>query len=133
MAGSAADSEGLSFAAASELTSQFEGRADTEDVTENGRLVADRSRITFEVPEGYSQLRLRRLYDQSDVQEAEVWVNGGRVGVWYVAATNRHKRWGESDFLLPEAVTRGASRLDLEIRVTRPGWNEYRYELWGMR
>jgi D-arabinan exo alpha-(1,3)/(1,5)-arabinofuranosidase (non-reducing end) len=115
------------------LTFQFEGRDDERDVTDSGRAVADRSRFSLRVPAGASHLRLRRLFDQSQIQEAEVWVNGKRVGIWYVAATNPYKRWAESDFLLPDSETRGASRLDVEMRVLRPGWNEFRYELWGKR
>ena len=40
-------------------------------------------------------------------------------------------RWAESDFLLPDALTAGASRIRIEIRPLQPGWNEFRYELWG--
>ncbi len=115
------------------LTSQFEGRDDEVNVTATGRTIADRSRFSLNVPAGASNLRLRRLFDQSQIQEAEVWVNGKRVGLWYVAVTNPYKRWAESDFLLPDSATRGASRLDVEMRVLRPGWNEFRYELWGKR
>lgn len=115
------------------LTSQFEGRYDEVNLSDRGRAIADRSRFSLNVPAGASHLRLRRLFDQSQIQEAEVWVNGKRVGIWYVAATNPHKRWAESDFLLPDSITKDATRLDVEIRVLRPGWNEFRYELWGER
>jgi hypothetical protein len=60
-----------------------------------------------------------------------VFVNG-RAGVWYESETNAHHRWGETDFLLPDSLTRGARRLEVEIRVVRPGWTEFRYELWGL-
>ncbi|MGH9320833.1 MAG: hypothetical protein ACRD21_19295 [Vicinamibacteria bacterium] len=48
------------------------------------------------------------------------------------AGTNPHHRWGESDFLLPEPLTRDARRLEIEMRPLQPGWNEFRYELWGL-
>jgi hypothetical protein len=115
------------------LVSRFEGRTDRDEVSDTGRLVSETSSFELAVPEGASDLRLRRLYDQSSVQEAEVWVNGKRAGIWYSAATNPILRWAESDFLLPDALTAGAKRLRIEIRALRPGWNEFRYELWGFR
>jgi hypothetical protein len=66
------------------------------------------------------------------VQEAEVFVNGKRAGIWYQPATNSHHRWAETDFLLPESITRDESRLQVEIRPVQPGWNEFRYEVWGL-
>ena len=60
-----------------------------------------------------------------------VFVNGKRAGVWYQPGTNAHHRWGETDFLFPESLTHGAARLEVELRVVQPGWNEFRYELWG--
>jgi D-arabinan exo alpha-(1,3)/(1,5)-arabinofuranosidase (non-reducing end) len=118
-----------------ELTSEFEGRDDEVTVTDRGRAVevGGRSSFSLEIPAGASHLRLRRLFDQKETQEAEVLVNGKSVGLWYTATTNPYKRWAESDFLLPDSASRGAKRLDFEIRVLRPGWNEFRYELWGKR
>jgi hypothetical protein len=116
-----------------ELVSRFEGRGDGEEVRDSGRVVSERSSFELAVPEGASDLRLRRLYDQSSIQEAEVWVNGKSAGIWYSAATNATRRWAESDFLLPGELTAGARRLRIEIRALQPGWNEFRYELWGFR
>jgi hypothetical protein len=113
-----------------EITSTFEGRHDVVELTESGRVVEQSSRFVLTAPEGASSLRLRRLYDQSAVQDAEVLWNGKSAGFWYSAATNSHNRWAETDFLLPESA-RG--RLEFEIRVRTPGWNEFRYELWGAK
>jgi hypothetical protein len=115
------------------LTSTFEGRYDEAELSDSGRAVASSSRLAFEVPPGSSYLRLRRLYDQSAIQEAEVFVNGKTAGIWYQPGTNTHHRWAETDFLLPESLTRGEPRLQIEIRPIQPGWNEFRYELWGSR
>jgi hypothetical protein len=115
-----------------ELTSTFEGRYDEIELSDSGRKVETRSRQAFDVPPGASHLRLRRLFDQSKPQEAEVFVNGKRAGVWYEPGTNSHHRWAETDFLLPESLTRGAGRIDIELRPVQPGWNEFRYELWGL-
>jgi hypothetical protein len=114
-----------------ELTSTFEGRYDEVELSDSGRAVEKSSKVAFDVPAGSSHLRLRRLFDQSATQEAEVFVNGKRAGVWYQSGTNPHHRWGETDFLIPESLTQGAARLEVEIRVVQPGWNEFRYELWG--
>jgi hypothetical protein len=115
------------------LTSTFEGRYDEAELSDSGRTVESSSRLAFEVAPGSSHLRLRRLYDQSAIQEAEVFVNGRTAGTWYQPGTNSHHRWAETDFLLPESLTRGEPRLQIEIRPTQPGWNEFRYELWGLR
>ena len=60
-------------------------------------------------------------------------MNGARTGIWYSAATNSERAWAESDYILPESVTRGQSKLDIEIRPMRAGWTAFRYELWGLR
>jgi hypothetical protein len=112
-----------------ELTSTFEGRRDGVELTDSGRSVDRWSRLVLEAPPDATRLRLRRLYDQSAVQDAEVLVNGRSAGSWYTAATNGRHRWAETDFLLPEV----AGRVEIEIRVRTPGWNEFRYELWGLR
>ena len=95
-------------------------------------LDGDRNRWSIEIPSGYRSLRIRRLYDARHVQEAEVWVNGQRAGVWYSAQTSGDELRATSDFILPGALTRGRSKLDVEIRAVRPGWNASRYEVWGI-
>jgi hypothetical protein len=57
---------------------------------------------------------------------------GELAGIWYTAATNAHRRWAESDFLLPVSMTTGKISLQVEIRVLQGPWSEYRYELWGL-
>jgi hypothetical protein len=107
------------------LTSSFEGRNDVEELSDSGRMVDASSKFEMNVPWGYSRLRLRRLFDRATVQDAEVWVNGKRAGVWYNASRNPHHRWGETDFLLPESLTHGAERLEIEMRPVQSGWNEF--------
>jgi hypothetical protein len=115
------------------LSSTFEGRYDAAELKDSGRIVEKSAKHGFSVPAGSSHLRIRRLFDQSAIQEAEVLVNGNRAGIWYQAETNARNRWAESDFLLPETLTRGQERLEIEIRPLRDGWNEFRYELWGLQ
>jgi hypothetical protein len=113
------------------LTSTFEGRYDEAELSDSGRVVETSSTHEFDIPPESSHLRLRRLYDQSAIQEAEVFVNGKKAGIWYQPGTNSRHRWAETDFLLPEPLTRGERRLRIEIRPVQPGWNEFRYEVWG--
>jgi hypothetical protein len=112
------------------LDAQFEGAHDRESVTDDGREVAGVSRFSITIPSGASELRLRRLYDQTSPQDAEIWINGKAAGLWYTPAVNPSKRWAESDFMIPAALVSG-STLDVEVRVRQGTWNEYRYELWG--
>ncbi len=112
------------------LVAQFEGAHDQESVTDEGREVTNGSRFSFTVSERTSELRLRRLYDQTALQEAEVVINGASAGPWYAPAVNPHKRWAESDFLIPAALVSGRT-VDVEIRVRQGRWTEYRYELWA--
>lgn len=114
------------------LESRFEGPAGEDLLRDAGRTLAGGSAFRMDAGTPSVGLRLRRLYDQALPQDAEVWVDGQLVGRWYTAATNEHRRWAESDFLLPASLTRGKASLRIEIRVQRPGWTEYRYELWGL-
>jgi len=114
------------------LASQFEGIPQALDLQDQGREISGSSRFTLKVAGSPSALRLRRLYDQRAAQEAEVWVDGKPVGTWYSPAVNPKRRWAEADFLLPVGLTAGRHRLDVEIRVTKGTWTEYRYELWAI-
>ncbi len=114
------------------LTSQFEGVFDAVDVSDDGRQVTGGSRFSLRALDRAARLRLRRTFDQTNLQEAEVWVNGRLAGVWYSPAVNPHKRWAESDFLIPVDRVAGRTELDVEIRVRQGPWSEYRYELWAI-
>lgn len=116
-----------------ELTSRFEARHGASETTDRGRDVTGRSRFTLAAPAGHGILRVRRLYDQSTAQDAEVIVNGQPAGRWYTAATNGTRRWADSDFILPESLTRGRTAIDIEIRAIGGPWTEFRYELWSGR
>ena len=90
------------------------------------------TRFTLRAPSGYSHLRLRRLYNPTERQEAQVWINDQYIGLWYTGATNAYESELESDFLLPTSVI-GGSDVDVEIRAVRPGFSALHYELWGLR
>ncbi len=115
------------------LAARFEGTTDSSELADTGRRVGESSRFTMATGGAHTALRLRRLFDQSVRQEAEVWIDGMLAGVWYTATTNTHRRWAEADFLLPPTLTTGKSSLDVELRVRQGPWSEYRYELWAIR
>jgi hypothetical protein len=114
------------------LTSRFEARYGASDETHRGRDVTGRSRFTMMAPPTHRSLRIRRLYDQATPQDAEVYVNGQPAGRWYSAATDRERRWADSDFILPAGLTRGRSTIEIEIRAVGGAWTEFRYELWAI-
>ena len=118
-------------AAVRSLTSRFEAMHGASDMTDRGRDVTGRSRFTLAAPTGHGALRLRRLYDQTQTQDADVFVNGQPAGRWYTAATNATRRWADADFILPVSLTRGLSTLDIEVRAIGGAWTEFRYELWA--
>ncbi len=118
--------------AVSTLEADFEGPAGAGPFRDVGRALEGGSTFSMTVATPQTALRLRRLYDQATVQDAEVWIDGQLAGRWATAATNEHRRWAESDFLLPASLTLGKSSFRVEIRVRQPGWTEYRYELWGV-
>jgi hypothetical protein len=114
-----------------ELESRFEGTAGATRFRDSGRAVSERSTFRFDAIPVHAGLRLRRLYDQHEAQDAEVWIDGQLAGRWYTATTNADRRWAESDFLLPAKLTMGKTAIAVEIRVLG-AWNEYRYELWSI-
>ncbi len=107
--------------------------AGPEPMERLGVAEGDGSRLRFDVPSGYRHLRLRRRYDRTAIQEAEVWIDGRGAGVWYDASVSPDEKAVESDFLLPEVSASSERQLEIEIRPLRPGWNASRYELWGMK
>jgi len=93
---------------------------------------AGATRFTLVAPEEYSHFRLRRRYRPGERQEAEVWVNGRRAGVWYASDENPYESDVESDFLLPSWSRSRDSEIDFEIRFVSEDWSAIRYELWGI-
>lgn len=76
--------------------------------------------------------RLRRTSDQALApQQAEVYVDGAYVGLWYQARSNPLHRWLEDEFELPPSFTRGKSAAVVRIEPRGTRWNAYRYEAWS--
>ncbi len=111
-------------------TYQFEGTAETTNITATGRGYRGYSQFTMAIAPGNQGVDLRRMYDQGIAsQQARVLVDGHVVGNWYVAGRNIYHRWAESDFMIPAAYTRGKSSIVVRIRYVsgHPYFTEYRY------
>lgn len=111
-------------------TFQYEGTADTVNVTDNGRGFHGFSQFTMAVAPGNQGVDLRRRFDYAIVgQKAEVLVNGRLVGIWYVAGSNVYHSWGDTDFIIPAAYTRNQHSITIKI-VYEAGsryFTEYKY------
>jgi hypothetical protein len=112
------------------LASAFEGRGYRERVED--AVLTHEGAATFELvarPRNVGCF-LRRMYDQRvPRQRAAVSVDGRPLADWYVAEGNETLRWAERDLFLPASVTSQKSRLRIEIRPRRPGWNAAEYRL----
>ncbi|MHA6794714.1 DUF2961 domain-containing protein [Pseudonocardia bannensis] len=111
-------------------TYQYEGTADTVDVTDTGRAHRGASEFVLAIDPTGDGVVLRRRFDQSITnQHAEVHVDGRLVGAWYVAGGNRFRRWRDADFLIPPSATAGKESVRVVIRfvASELDWNEFTY------
>lgn len=111
-------------------TFQYEGTADTINVTDSGRGFLGYSRFTLALASGNRGVDLRRRYDQGIAnQAAAVYVDGHFIGTWYVAGKNPYHRWADTDFIIPAAFTQHKTAITVTIsyRGGRPYFTEYRY------
>jgi hypothetical protein len=101
-----------------------------ESVTASGYVHPPGTTLTYRAtldPANHGAV-LRRLTDQgTSGQRAEVTVDGRPAGTWLVAGANTSKRWLESDYMLPAALTAGRSQITVALHVLPQGWNDYRY------
>ena len=111
-------------------TYQYEGAADTVDVTDNGRAHRGTSQFTLAINPLNSGVLLRRRFDQTIAnQRADVIVDGQPVGAWYVAGNNPFDQWRDTDFLIPPTATAGKSTITVTLRFVSSSldWNEFTY------
>ena len=106
-----------------------------ESTTADGRNHVAGSTISFDVnldPANRGAI-IRRLLDQGTFgQRAEVLVDGKRAGIWFTPGSNPTKRWAESDFQLPAALTAGKRRIAVQLRVLS-AWTDYGYVTFSVR
>ncbi len=113
------------------LESVFEGDDDDRVVRDTGRAVSGTSAFDVMLDPRNAGVVLRRRFDQRHGrQQAQVLVDGQPAGSWYDVRENATQRWAESDFPLPASLTRGKSRIHVEL-VNRGAfpWSEFRYRV----
>lgn len=89
------------------------------------------SRFAFEVPVAGRHFRLRRTFAAGiGGQQAELWVNGERVGGWPALQVNPTRRWSQFD--VDFALSQPTSTLQFEVRPLDGAFvTESAYELWA--
>lgn len=115
-----------------------------ESVTSNGLTHPVGAAIHFNVriDRRNQGVVLRRQLDQQTFgQRAEVSVNGRPAGIWLTPGTNTSKRWADSDFTLPAALTAGKLRLAITLKILRSpnvpngsaeGWTDFGYTVYSI-
>jgi hypothetical protein len=109
-------------------------------------------RFTIEVDPDNNGIVLRRRLDQATFeQQAQILVDGMPAGTWMTPANTSasgakakyatDKRWADSDFPIPADLSRGKSRLSIELKVLAPpyvppglpdGWTDFRYTVFSV-
>jgi len=94
-----------------------------ESVTDDGRLHPVGSAIRFRIatdPRNAGVVLRRRLDQGVFGQSALVYVDGALAGSWLDPGMNGSKRWADSDFAIPGALSADKSALAIEIEVLPP-------------
>ncbi len=95
----------------------YPGTADTTVISDSGRRYRGHSQFTLAITPGNQGVDLRRRYDQGIAgQKARVYVDGTFAGIWYTAGANPYHRWGDTDFLIPAALTAGKKTITVQIQ-----------------
>jgi hypothetical protein len=125
-----------STASCGPLRATFEGQPALTRRVRGCALVDGVSRFVLRRPGTAGPARLRRLLDAGTPgQEAEVYANGVRVGVFPYVDANPFHRWREIDLDLAAPPIAGAAQIEFEIRPRGASaaapYTEYGYELWA--
>ncbi len=120
--------------ASGSLTSVFEGDDDDVSVSDDGRTFTGQSQFTVKLAPGNQGMVIRRLFDQSVVQRADVYIDDVRLGAFYTAATNSSRKWREESMMAPASFTAGKSQVTVRIVPASgsPAWNEYAYWIFSV-
>jgi hypothetical protein len=111
-------------------TYQYEGTADTVDVTDNGRAHRGSSQFDLAIDPTNDGVLLRRRFDQTIAnQRADLYVDGRLIGPWYVAGNNPFLQWRDTDILIPVSATAGKSKIRVKLQFVSSAldWNEFTY------
>jgi hypothetical protein len=117
------------------ISRAFYGNMDQVDWNGNGRADKGYSQFTMAIDPANNGVVLRRTYG-ADVgqQNADVYVNGTKVGTWYNPETNTSFSIAQSDFAIPASVTSGKSSITVKIQFVSSDndWNEFEYDAYSM-
>ena len=107
----------------------YPGTADSTVITDTGRGYRGHSQFTLAITRGNQGVDLRRRYDAGVAgQKAHVYVGGQLAGTWYVAGGNPYHRRGDTDFLIPAALTAGKRTITVRIQyVAGADLTDYAY------
>ncbi len=121
----------------------FEGDFDRVGVEDEGRAHRGSSEFTISMPRENVSVMLRRMFDQGVTnQQAVVFVDDVRVGIWSKAGGNTYHRWCEDEFVISEVLTRGRRSLrirleflptDIRSNELSLDWNEFKYWTYALQ
>jgi hypothetical protein len=111
-----------------DLTTVYEGDHDDITLTDQVRSTTQPVRFRVKIDPANRGVTLRRTGDQNvPGQSVQVVVNGYQSGTWLQPLGNTHQRWLDDNYQLPAAITKGRTRLDIELRPTGPAWTASSY------
>jgi hypothetical protein len=112
----------------------YEGVADGVAVGDTGRAHKGYSEFVMAIQPANEGVRLRRRLDYGiGNQNADVYVDGARVGTWYRAGSNS-ARWRDDDFIIPASLTKGKNQITIRVAFisSDSDWNEFTYWLYSL-
>ncbi|MDD5688208.1 MAG: DUF2961 domain-containing protein [Elusimicrobia bacterium] len=135
--------------ALSTITSAYSGDFDKVNITDSGRSHKGYSQFNVVINPTNSGVILHRTLDYGTTnQTADIYVDNGKVGTWYIAGSNDNidnktrnntKKWRDSDFLIPlSSYINGKSQIQVKIQwVQDPvfpnsAWTEYKYQVYSL-
>ncbi|GAA4300591.1 hypothetical protein GCM10023143_01700 [Compostibacter hankyongensis] len=114
------------------LTANYEGNYLYTNITASGFYHrAGETTFTVSIPKENAGIRLRRRTDQgSGPQSAAVYVNGKFAGNWVDPQTNKTLRWFDSEFDIPESLTRNQNSLQIKLVIkNKNAFNDFNYRV----
>jgi hypothetical protein len=105
-------------------------RIPLERVTDDGRAFRGKSSFGLAIDPNNQGVRLaRRLDFATGNQQAEVRVDGVRVGTWSTPGSDLLNRWRDASFTIPSSFTQGKSSIELTVAFgsSDSAWTEFGY------
>ena len=113
-----------------ERSYSYEGVADNVSIGDTGRAHIGYSQFVMAIQPSNEGVILRRRFDYwIGNQNADVFVDGARVGTWHRAGGNSTHRWRDDEFMIPSSFTKGKSSIVVRVvfMSSDSDWNEFRY------